>query len=467
MPAETAYLSIIDLIGHYQRRSLSPVEVVDAAFRRLHALQPKINAFCHIGEAEARAAARDAETRWRAGRPQGLLDGVPISVKDTIFAKGWPTLRGSRTVDPNQPWTEDSPAVARAREHGAIILGKTTTPEFGWKGVTDSPLTGTTRSPWNLEVTCGGSSGGSAAALAAGIGAAAIGTDAGGSVRIPSGFCGVVGLKPTSGRVANYPAGSGGTLGHIGPMAHTVADVAVMMNVIAKPDPRDWLCLPLANVDYRERLDAGIRGRRVAFSPTLGYAKVDPEVAAHVARAARAFADLGAEVEEVAAPFPDPSDCFRTHFFAGVSHACRAIPEDRRRLMDPGILRAIESGAKVTLTDYMAAADQRAALGRTMRLFHERYDLLLTPTLAVPAFAVNRVAPEGYDQRDWLSWTPFTYPFNLTGQPAASVPCGFTSTGLPVGLQIVGPMYGDADVLKAASAYQAAHSLTDRHPALD
>jgi aspartyl-tRNA(Asn)/glutamyl-tRNA(Gln) amidotransferase subunit A len=466
MPADTTYLSVIDLVGHYQRRSLSPVEVVDATLQRLRALEPRLNAFCHVGEAEARVAAREAEARWRAGRPQGLVDGVPITVKDAILAKGWPTLRGSRTVDPKQPWLEDAPAVARAREHGAVIVGKTTTPEFGWKAVTDSPLSGASRNPWNLEMTCGGSSGGSAAALAAGIGHAAIGTDAGGSVRIPCGFSGVVGLKPTAGRVANYPPSAGGTLGHIGPMAHTVADAALMMNVIAKPDPRDWLCLPPAAVDYRERLDEGVQGRRVAFSPTLGYAKVDREVAECVAAAARAFAALGADVEEVAAPFPDPTDCFRTHFFAGVGHACRNIPADQRRLMDPDLVKVVEQGARLSLTDFLAAADQRAALGRAMRQFHERYDLLLTPTLAVPAFPVNRLAPDGYDQRDWLSWTPFTYPFNLTGQPAITVPCGFTASGLPIGLQIVGPMYGDAAVLRAAAAYQAAHPLTARHPAI-
>jgi aspartyl-tRNA(Asn)/glutamyl-tRNA(Gln) amidotransferase subunit A len=187
-------------------------------------------------------------------------------------------------------------------------------------------------------------------------------------------------------------------------------------------------------------------------------------VAEAVARAARAFAELGANVEEVAAPFPDPTDCFRIHFFAGISQACRTIPEDRRRLMDPGILRVIELGGRVSLTEYMTAADQRAVLGRTMRLFHERYDLLLTPTLAVPAFAVDRLAPDGYGGNEWVSWTPFTYPFNLTGQPAATVPCGFTKDGLPIGLQIVGPMYGDAEVLRAAYAYQAAHPLTDRRP---
>jgi aspartyl-tRNA(Asn)/glutamyl-tRNA(Gln) amidotransferase subunit A len=466
MTSDVAHMPITELVGHYQRRSLSPVEAVDATFKRLHALEPKINAFRLVLEEDARAAARESEARWRAGRPMGLLDGVPVSVKDTLLTKGWPTLRGSKTVDPDQPWTEDSPAVARIREHGGIVIGKTTTPEFGWKGVTDSPLSGATRNPWNLDMTSGGSSGGSAAAVAAGIGQAAIGTDAGGSVRIPSGFCGLVGLKPTSGRVANYPPGSGGTLGHIGPMAHTVADVALLMNVIAKPDARDWLCLPPANVDYRERLDAGVRGKRVAFSPDLGYAKVEPEVAAAVARAARAFADLGASVEDVAAPFPDPTACFRTHFFAGISHACRAIPADKQKLMDPGLLGVVEGGGSVSLADYMAVADQRVVLGRTMRLFHERYDLLLTPTLAVPAFAVNRVAPDGYGQNEWLAWTPFSYPFNLTGQPAITVPCGFTAKGLPIGLQIVGPMYGDADVIKAASAYQGAYPLTGRRPPL-
>ncbi|HEY2981761.1 MAG TPA: amidase family protein, partial [Anaerolineales bacterium] len=308
-----AFLTATELLAGYRSGAFSPVEVVRAAYDRIQRVQPKINAFCVVAEREAALAlARQSEARWHERRPCGDLDGVPLTVKDAILAKGWPTLRGSKTVDPKQSWNEDAPAVARLREHGAILLGKTTTPEFGWKGVTDSPLSGITRNPWNLDLTPGGSSGGSAAALAAGIGHAAIGTDAGGSVRIPGSFCGLVAMKATAGRVPNYPPSAVGTLGHIGPMTHTVEDAALMLNIMAAPDGRDWLSLPPADVDYRVGLNHGVRGLRIAFSPTLGYAKVQREVLELVTQSIKTFEALGAHIDEVAAPFDDPTETFRT-----------------------------------------------------------------------------------------------------------------------------------------------------------
>src|SRR5579871_309001 len=318
----TAFLSARELTEGYRGGALSPVEVVRETYERIGRLEPRLNAFCYLArEEDALEQARAAERRWRTKQPLGEFDGVPLTVKDAIIAKGWPTLRGSRTVNPDQPWPEDAPAVARMREQGAIIIGKTTTPEFGWKGVTDSPLSGVTRNPWNPEMTPGGSSGGSAAAVAAGIGPVSLGTDAGGSVRIPGAFCGLVAIKATAGRVPNYPPSAVGTLGHIGPIVRTVTDAAAMLNVIAVPDGRDWLCLPRAGVDYRTGLDGGVRGVRVAYSPTLGYAKVQPDVAARVADGVKVLADLGAHVEEVERPFDDPTDIFQIHFFAGIAHS--------------------------------------------------------------------------------------------------------------------------------------------------
>ena len=458
------FKSVTDLVADYRARRASPVEAVRTAYARIARIEPKINAFCVVAdEHESLALAAESERRWREGRPLGEMDGVPITVKDAIIAKGWPTLRGSKTAD-RKPGNEDAPAVARLREAGAIILGKTTTPEFGWKGVTDSPLSGVTRNPWNLALTPGGSSGGSAAALAGGIGHAAIGTDAGGSVRIPGAFCGLVAHKATAGRVPNYPPSAVGTLGHIGPMTHTVQDAALMLNLMAKPDGRDWLCLPSADTDYRAGLNGGVRGLRIAYSPTLGYAKVERDVAELVASAAKVLEGLGAHIEEVAAPFEDPTETFRVHFFAGIAHSTRLFNESQLALLDPDLLKVLEKARKVTLTDYMTAIDQRGALGRATRAFHEKYDLLVTPTLAVAAFEAGRLTPDGKSD-DWTAWTPFTYPFNLTGQPAATVPCGFVRGDRPVGLQIVGGMYQDALVLKAAHAFQSARPQT-RHPAL-
>jgi aspartyl-tRNA(Asn)/glutamyl-tRNA(Gln) amidotransferase subunit A len=329
--------------------------------------------------------------------------------------------------------------------------------------VTHSPLSGVTRNPWNLELTPGGSSGGSAAALAAGIGHAAIGTDAGGSVRIPASFCGLVALKATAGRIPNYPPSAVGTLGHVGPITRTVEDAALMLNLMAQPDGRDWLCLPGADRDYRVELNRGVRGLRVAYSPTLGYANVESDVAELVGKQVQVLEELGAHVEEVAAPFEDPTDTFRVHFFAGIAHSTRLLSDAQLAKLDPDLANVLQKARNVTLTQYMSAIDRRAALGRATRAFHENHDLLVTPTIAVAPFEAGRLTPDGGD--DWTAWTPFTYPFNLTGQPAATVPCGSVRGNRPVGLQIVGAMYQDHLVLKAAQAFQSARPQ-DRHPEL-
>src|SRR5262252_1649031 len=252
-------LTAVQLLEKYVRRALSPVEVTKAVLERIEKLNPKLNAFCFINK-EALKDAAASEKRWMSGQPQGLLDGVPVSIKDLLLTKGWPTLRGSKTVDPKGPWNDDAPAVARLREHGAVLLGKTTTPEFGWKGVTDSPLTGITRNPWNLQKTPGGSSGGAVAAVASGMSPLAVGTDGGGSIRIPCSFTGLFGIKPSFGRVPAWPLSPFGTVAHVGPITRSVADAALMLNVLSLPDARDWHSLPYDARDYRMGLDTGVRG---------------------------------------------------------------------------------------------------------------------------------------------------------------------------------------------------------------
>ena len=466
MSDDLAYMSASDLLAAYRAKTLSPVEATQAALQRIADVDGKTNAFTLIDDAAALARAGESEARWARGEPCGLVDGVPSTIKDVLLSQGWPTLRGSKTVDPAQPWAEDAPAVARMREHGAVFLGKTTTPEFGGKGVTDSPLSGITRNPWNLERTPGGSSGGAAAALAAGMGALAFGTDAGGSIRIPAGFTGVFGLKPSFGRVPAYPPSPFSTLAHVGPMTRSVADAALMLTVISGPDARDWFALPDEKRDYRDGLDTGVAGLKVAFSPDLGYVTVEPEVAGSVAAAARTFAELGAEVEELSPGFDDPTAAMKTLAWAGLAHALGGMSDKKMALLDPCIAALIELGRPIGLGEYLDAVAARTRLGIHMTRFHQSWDLLLTPSLPIPAFPVGRFMPEGDEVRDWIDWTPFTYPFNLTQQPAASIPCGFTADGLPVGLQIVGPMHRDDLVLRGAYAFEQARPFANKRPAL-
>jgi aspartyl-tRNA(Asn)/glutamyl-tRNA(Gln) amidotransferase subunit A len=462
--SEVAFLTATELLELYRTRKLSPVEATEAALRQIERHNPRVNTYCLIDAESALAQARESEERHGRGEPKGRLDGVPTSIKDVFLTEGWPTLKGSRTVDPDQRWKEDAPATARLREHGAVFLGKTTTPELGWKGVTDSPLTGVTRNPWDPARTAGGSSGGSAAAVALGMGRLSVGTDGGGSIRIPAAFCGLFGLKPTYGRVPWWPASPYGTVAHAGPMASTVADAALMLDVISESDARDPLALPPEDIDYLESIEGGVEGLRVAFSPDFGYVDVDPEVQQVVRGAARMFEEMGAQVEEVDPGFEDPVDIFKVHWYAAAANALRAFDERDRELMDPGLVEIAREGADYSALEYLAAVDRRNDLSFRMSEFHETYDLLLSPTLPIEAFEAGREVPEGWPHRRWTSWAPFSYPFNLTQQPAASVPCGFTGSGLPIGLQIVGAKYEDALVLRAAHAYQTTNSLVDRRP---
>ena len=463
MPGELAFLSAHELIARYREGSLSPVEATRATLDRIDALQERLNAYCLVDEEGAMAAARASEARWRAGAPMGRLDGVPTSIKDIVLTRGWPTLRGSKTIERDREWTDDAPPVARLREHGAVLLGKTATPEFAMKGVTDSPLTGITRNPWNPDLTPGGSSGGAGAAVAAGMCALALGTDAGGSIRIPSSFCGIFGLKPSYGRVPAWPPTPFGTFAGTGPMTRTVADAALMLNAIAEPDARDWNALPYEGTDFLDRLDGGIDGLRIAYSPALGYAEVDREVAKIVETGVAVFAECGAHVEMEDPGFPDPAPFWHVLFRGLTQFAFRDMTEDRLAVMDPIVAEKIRDARDLDLESYLDAERRRAELGAHMKAFHERYDLLVSPATAVAAFTVDKPAPDRGPEGDTTEW-PFSLPFNLTRQPAASVPCGFTADARPVGLQIVGPPYGDGLVLRAARAFETARPWSARRP---
>jgi aspartyl-tRNA(Asn)/glutamyl-tRNA(Gln) amidotransferase subunit A len=456
MNTDPALLSAAELRQLYRTGALSPVETTRAVLQRIERFDPAVNAFCLVDEERALAAARASEARWQKGEPRGLVDGVPGTIKDLVLTRDWPALRGSFAISRDQAWDEDAPATARLREHGAVLIGKTTTPEFGWKAVTDCALTGITRNPWDTGRTPGGSSGGGAVAAALGMGVLHVGTDGGGSIRIPAGFTGVFGLKPSFGRVPAYPASPFGTVAHIGPITRTVSDAALMLNVLALPDSRDWFALPYDGRDHRIGLEDGVRGLRIAFSPTLGFVDVEAEIAALVASAADAFVELGAIVEQVDAVMDDPIEVFVPHWYAGAANLLRGFTAEQRAQMDEGLQEIAVAGAQISLMDYLTAVRRRAELGAAMRRFHETYDLLLTPTLPLAAFEAGMERPDPAHQPRWINWAPFSNPFNLTQQPAASVPCGLTAAGLPVGLQIVGPMHADALILRAARAFEAA-----------
>jgi aspartyl-tRNA(Asn)/glutamyl-tRNA(Gln) amidotransferase subunit A len=464
---DIAYLSIAGLTTRYRDGSLSPVEATRIALDRIEVWNPHINAFCLVDAERAQTAARAAEQRWRSNAPLGALDGVPISIKDTLQVAGLPLRRGSK-VTSTDPVTESAPAVDRLAEAGAVILGTTTTPEYGAGPVTISPLTGITRNPWNPAMTSGGSSGGAAASIAAGIGYAAIGTDAGGSIRIPSSLCGTVGFKPTGGRVPVYPPNVAGSLSTPGPITRHVADAALIETFITDADLRDVEGLAPEQRDYAKDLDTGVAGLRIAYATTLGYTrKIDPDVAARFADAVAVFVAAGAAVEPAHPGIDDPIEIFTKLFHAGFAFAVRGLSNDKRSLLGPILRDAVTAGESLSLSDYLAAQEARKALAQIMARFHRSYDLLLLPTLATTAFPAERVQPVAYENSDNMrAWTPFGYVFNLTAQPAISIPCGFSATGLPIGLQIVGPRFSDASVLRAARLFEKSAPTERRRPVL-
>jgi aspartyl-tRNA(Asn)/glutamyl-tRNA(Gln) amidotransferase subunit A len=459
MTADLAMMPAHELVKLFKTRKASPVEATKAAIARIEAFNPQLNAFQHLDPDGALRAARASEKRWKkGGKRLSDIDGVPITIKDMVLTKGMPTRMGSLATDENGPWNVDAPVAQRLREAGTALLGKTTSPEYGWKGVTDSRLFGATHNPWRVGRTPGGSSGGGVAAEAVGMGNLAIGTDGAGSVRIPCSFTGLFGLKPTQGRVPLWPPSAQGTLSHIGPMTRTVRDAAMMMNVIARFDPRDAYARIDDEENFLKGFKKGVKGLRIAYSPNLGFVekeKIDRDVAVAVEAAVKVFRTLGAKVVEDSPDLQglDPRRILNAHWQSNVAVLLKSFSVEKRELMDPGLVKAAEVGAHLGQDAVVSAIHQRQTLGVIMNEFMAKYDLLLTPTMPVTAFAVNEPAAWGGDGVD-IGWTPFTLTFNLTRQPAATIPCGLDREGLPIGLQIVAAHARDALILRAAAAYE-------------
>jgi aspartyl-tRNA(Asn)/glutamyl-tRNA(Gln) amidotransferase subunit A len=462
---ELGFTPATELARLIRTKALSPVEATRAVLERIERVNPVVNAFCSLTADAALAAAREAERAVTSGAPLGPLHGVPYSIKDLNFTKGVPTMGGSFIFQHRVP-DADAAFIPRLQKAGGIFLGKTTSPEFGWKALGDSPLTGITRNPWNTATTTGGSSAGAAAAVAAGLGPLHQGSDGAGSIRIPSSFCGIYGLKPSYGRVPMWPVSNNDYTSHNGPMTRTVGDAALMLSVMAGPDDRDRTSLEGAPGDYVGQLRRDLNGLRVAWSPDLGGLRVDPEVATVVRAAVRAFEELGCVVEEVKPGFADTHEMIRVMWSAHMAGNYAPHLPQWRAQMDPGLVACIEDGLRVSLVEYLQMRDRKMTFWDSVRPLFERYALLLTPSVSVTALEVGRLNPLDFPQHawDWFPWASFSYPFNFTGQPAATVPAGFTAAGMPVGLQIVGRRFDDLTVLQASAAFETARPWARHRP---
>ncbi|MBI1169837.1 amidase [bacterium] len=450
-----AFATVADLSARLDRQDFTPSDLLEETLARIDRVEPVLNMFACLDIEGARRAAAEADARQRQGVRHSALDGIPTSIKDLIAQAGLPLRFGSR-VTPDTPAAEDAPAVQRLRAAGAVLLGKSTTSEFGCKAVGDSPLTGITRNPWNPEMSPGGSSCGAAAMVAAGIVPYAIGTDGGGSIRIPAALCGLFGIKAQFGRVPVFPVSATPTLAHVGPLTRTVEDAAIVLGVIAGYDRRDPFSVAGPVPDFRGALHGGQK-LRIGWSPDFGYAKVEPEVATLTARAMERLASLGHEVEELPSLMEDPAPLWNAEFYAGVGTKLRGVINNAPDRLDPAVLEMLRIAIAQEMEDYYAKVFQRYAFRETMRQLFDRFDLVASPTLPVSHVLAGQNVPPLQAGRSIVSWVCFTYPFNLTGQPAASLPVGFTTAGLPVGLQIAGALLGEAKVLSLCYAYETAY----------
>jgi aspartyl-tRNA(Asn)/glutamyl-tRNA(Gln) amidotransferase subunit A len=445
-----ADLAATALLAAYRAGELSPVEVAEAVLARVAAWEPTLGALCGHDPDAVRAAAADSERRWRGGAPRGPLDGVPVTVKENIALRGRPTPLGSAALE-QVPATADAPAAARLAEAGAVLTGVTTMPDLGMLSSGLSSLHGVTRNPWNPERNPGGSSAGAGAAAAAGYGPLHLGTDIGGSVRLPAGWCGVVGFKPSFGRVPVDPPYPGR---HVGPLTRTVADAALVSSVISAPDARDHTSLPPAELDWAD-LDRDPAGLRIGLLLDVGVGlPVDPEVSGTVRAAAEAFAAAGARVEPVGPPLTrhmlDGLDRFwRTRFWMLLS----ALPAPRRAAMLPFIARWAEGGEGLTGTEVFDGFSQMDAMATAALAPFGELDYLISPASPVASFGAGQASPLDDPERAF-DHVGFTVPFNMSGQPAIVLRAGTTADGMPIGVQIVGRRFDDLGVLRLATAWE-------------
>jgi aspartyl-tRNA(Asn)/glutamyl-tRNA(Gln) amidotransferase subunit A len=459
---DPALMNAETLLALYSRRALSPVEALKAVTERVARHNPSINAFAVMNPHALRQAG-ESEARWAAGRPLGPLDGVPCTVKDLMNMAGFPTRRGSRTTDP-RPQSEDAPAVLGLKSAGSVIIGKTTTTEFGWKTPGDCPLHGITRNPWDFKRTPGGSSSGAGAAAASAFGALHIGTDAGGSIRIPAAYCGIVGFKPSYGRVPQWPHGAFSAVACAGPMTRTVRDAALMLNAIGRADARDPLCMPDDPREWRAGIEEGVRGMRIAIVRRWGYEPpLDADGEAALQRAADTLRAEGALVEEADPELPDTRQIFGRVWGVALAKLVASTPEEKRGELDDGLEEVARREGGLSAIDFLAADAMRVEAAHRMSVFHLRYDLVLTAATPTAAFAADQPTLKPTEAL-WRDWAPWTFAQNLTRQPAIALPAGLDQEGMPRAVQVVAAQGRDDLCLRGARALERALAMPEPNP---
>ena len=450
--SEFAKMSVADLSRELGRKAFSPTDLLRDVLERYDNLEPQLNMFAHFDRDGALFQAKASEGRIMRGEKLGELDGIPTSVKDLIAVKNMPMRFGSKSTS-HEPSEIDAPAVERLRAAGAVILGKSTTSEFGCKAVGDSPLSGITRNPLNPTLTPGGSSAGAAAMVAAHLVPYALGTDGGGSIRIPAALTGIFGIKAQFGRVPVYPVSATPTLAHVGPLTRSPEDAAIVLGVISGFDRRDPFSVSANVPDYKAAVTQKC-DLRIAWSPTMGFGRVDPDVADCTAAAVARLVRFGYNIEQVDVLDADPIDMWTAEFYAGVGTRLRPTIDAQPDLLDPGVLNVLRQALQQDMKSYYESVFARYAFREKIRQVFDKFDILLTPTLPVSGVEVGRDVPEGYEDRSIVSWATFTYAFNLTGNPAASMPVGLTDKGRPAALQVVAATFDEASIFSLCGAIQ-------------
>ena len=474
MKQELWKYTALELSNGYKKKLFDPLEVCISIVNRIKKLNKSINAFVNFNEEIIINQAKISKKRWSENTTIGELDGIPISIKDLIITKDYPTLRGSYNDSIPVLSSKNAPVVNKLINSGAIILGKTTTPEFGHKGTTISNRFGETLNPWNLNTNSGGSSGGSSAAVASGMGPLAIGTDGGGSIRIPCSFCGVFGHKPTFGRIPAYPISPFGTVANVGPISRNAIDSSFLMNIIATPDKDDWYSLPYLNKSYYPLDYKEIGKLKIGFTKLWGMERhieglqVDNDVEKVINQALKVLKENNFNIsEEIKLEWPkNPENIFKIIWYTGAANLSRKISLEDLQNLDKKFLNFIEKGKSYSIFDIMDSEANRAENGVYLSKLFEKYDFIIGPTMPVTAFERGNDVPKGWDEDNIFSWTPFTYPFNLTKSPSSSINCGFSNKGLPVGMQIVAPIYKDHDCLRLAHKIERTIDLKKNWPNL-